>query len=269
MLSGQQPPLLPADPSPPFQGIVNLAFDDDVGEPDNEQPDYQSASSFRRSVLLSVDECEELGSEEGGVQTPPHRPGNDPHTPCDVFENDPPQNHPNHVQSDQRSHDNEQQEEKSESVVFLTEIQEPLREEHEPTQTVRGEDGGGGGGGDSSELLPQERPCHLALASHRNPSFSPSDCKRAELHLDLKEPHHTGGSPAPTAQSPTGKVWSSVDPTLPLDTLMLNPSCPSLNSPPRRHISRPSPPATPCKMQTPLAPCLSLLFILKAYPSLL
>ncbi|MGH0157685.1 UNVERIFIED_CONTAM: hypothetical protein FKN15_057646 [Acipenser sinensis] len=66
--------LPPPDPSPHhFQGIVNLAFED-IAEQENEVPEFQSASSFRRSVLLSVDECEEMGSEEGGEQTPPRHP---------------------------------------------------------------------------------------------------------------------------------------------------------------------------------------------------
>ncbi|XP_045905787.1 AP2-interacting clathrin-endocytosis protein isoform X2 [Micropterus dolomieu] len=80
-------PLPPTEPSPHYQGIVNLAFDDDGVDQENDQPDYQSTSNFRRSVLLSVDECEELGSEEGGVQTPPQLP-DDAVTPCDVFESD-------------------------------------------------------------------------------------------------------------------------------------------------------------------------------------
>ncbi|MBN3313272.1 K1107 protein, partial [Atractosteus spatula] len=72
----------PADPPPhQFQGIVNLAFED-IAEQEN---DYPSAPNFRRSVLLSVDECEELGSEEAGGQTPPHR-GADPLAHSDVFE---------------------------------------------------------------------------------------------------------------------------------------------------------------------------------------
>ncbi|XP_077463944.1 BTB/POZ domain-containing protein 8 isoform X2 [Stigmatopora argus] len=66
----------PGEPSPPFGGIVNLAFDDDgAGERGNEAADFRSG--FRRSVLLSVDECEEMASEEGGARTP-----------CDVFEGD-------------------------------------------------------------------------------------------------------------------------------------------------------------------------------------
>ncbi|XP_041126419.1 AP2-interacting clathrin-endocytosis protein isoform X2 [Polyodon spathula] len=77
--------LAPQDPSPHhFQGIVNLAFED-IAEQENEVPELQSASSFRRSVLLSVDECEEMGSEEGGGQTPPRHPA-DSLTPSEVFE---------------------------------------------------------------------------------------------------------------------------------------------------------------------------------------
>ncbi|XP_041133385.1 AP2-interacting clathrin-endocytosis protein-like [Polyodon spathula] len=77
--------LAPPDPSPHhFQGFVNLAFED-IAEQENEVPELQSASSFRRSVLLSVDECEEMGSEEGGGQTPPCHLA-DSLTPSEVFE---------------------------------------------------------------------------------------------------------------------------------------------------------------------------------------
>ncbi|XP_069088450.1 BTB/POZ domain-containing protein 8 isoform X1 [Pleurodeles waltl] len=53
----------------PYQGIVNLAFDD-ATENDGESQEFPSATKFKRSVLLSVDECEELGSDEGEAQTP-------------------------------------------------------------------------------------------------------------------------------------------------------------------------------------------------------
>ncbi|TNN72856.1 hypothetical protein EYF80_016967 [Liparis tanakae] len=180
------PPPPPAEPSPPFQGIVNLAFDDDAadaaaahrdGEP---QPDYQSASGFRRSVLLSVDECEELGSEEGGVQTPPPRP-DDGATPCDVFDADPPP-----------------EGEKS-AVLFLAEIREPARAEAD--------------GADARELPPQERPRHLDLRHAEQYDGGPrrnhgnaSESKKADLHLDLNEPQLTGDSPVNDAQSPAGNV---------------------------------------------------------------
>lgn len=73
-----------ADLSPrQFHGIVNLAFED-IGEVDNDIPAYPSTSNFRRSVLLSVDECEELGSEEVGVQTPLQRSSTT--TAGDVFD---------------------------------------------------------------------------------------------------------------------------------------------------------------------------------------
>ncbi|XP_078502447.1 BTB/POZ domain-containing protein 8 isoform X1 [Lissotriton helveticus] len=53
----------------PYQGIVNLAFDD-ATENDGERQEFPSTTKFKRSVLLSVDECEELGSDEGEAQTP-------------------------------------------------------------------------------------------------------------------------------------------------------------------------------------------------------
>ncbi|KAM6939187.1 BTB/POZ domain-containing protein 8 isoform 2-T4 [Lycodopsis pacificus] len=211
-------PLPPTEPSPLFQGIVNLAFDDDGVDQENDQPDYQSTSNFRRSVLLSVDECEELGSEEGGVQTPPQQP-DDAATPCDVFESDSAaprsncapagdqQNHlPGHLASaeTERGKRNEEQEDKS--SVFLTEIREPAREEG---------DGGKCSGplpdADTRDLPPQERPCHLDLrhteqynGGPRKNHSNPSESKKADLHLDLNEPQLTGESPVHAAQSPAG-----------------------------------------------------------------
>ncbi|XP_056382701.1 BTB/POZ domain-containing protein 8 [Hyla sarda] len=66
----------------PFQGIVNLAFDD-MAEMDGENQRAPVGNTFMRSVLLSVDECEELGSDEG--DTHPSRKAASL-TPPDVFE---------------------------------------------------------------------------------------------------------------------------------------------------------------------------------------
>uniref|UniRef100_A0A665WB69 Si:ch73-389b16.2 n=1 Tax=Echeneis naucrates TaxID=173247 RepID=A0A665WB69_ECHNA len=211
-----QAPLPPTEPSPHFQGIVNLAFDDDAVDHDNEQPDYQQMSNFRRSVLLSVDECEELGSEEGGVQTPPQQPSN-ALTPCDVFESDsaalqsncgPPNDQQNHLlghlddtQSKKHKKLGDEQEEKA--SVFLTEIQEPVQEESNHIQVDT----------DTRDLPPQERPCHLDLrhTEHYNGGLcknhtNASESKKADLHLDLNEPQLTGDSPVHAAQSPAGNV---------------------------------------------------------------
>ncbi|XP_027693830.1 AP2-interacting clathrin-endocytosis protein isoform X4 [Vombatus ursinus] len=60
-----------SDPAPQqFQGIVNLAFEDAA---DNESREFPATKNFKRSVLLSVDECEELGSDDGEIHTPLHR----------------------------------------------------------------------------------------------------------------------------------------------------------------------------------------------------
>ncbi|KAJ3598869.1 hypothetical protein NHX12_032832 [Muraenolepis orangiensis] len=61
------------------EGIVNLAFDDDAGEQENQPPPPSSSTGFRRSVLLSVDEWEELGSEEppAAPVAPPQENGSD------------------------------------------------------------------------------------------------------------------------------------------------------------------------------------------------
>ncbi|XP_071392196.1 BTB/POZ domain-containing protein 8 [Centroberyx affinis] len=214
--------LPPTEPSPHFQGIINLAFDDDGGDQENEQPDYQSTSNFRRSVLLSVDECEELGSEEGGVQTPPQQP-DDAATPCDVFECDstpiqsnsaPSVEQQNHLESaplEHKKHGNEQEEK---STLFLTEIQEPVEEERNFSQVDGVKSGEPPLDPDTRDLPPQERPCHLDLRHteqysngglRKNPT-NPSDSKRADLHLDLNEPQLTGDSPVHAAQSPAGDI---------------------------------------------------------------
>ncbi|XP_059544790.1 BTB/POZ domain-containing protein 8 isoform X3 [Myotis daubentonii] len=64
-----------------FQGIINLAFEDAT---ENESHAFSATKIFKRSVLLSVDECEELGSDEGEVHTP-FQPSIDSLSPCEVF----------------------------------------------------------------------------------------------------------------------------------------------------------------------------------------
>eukprot|EP00063_Salmo_salar_P003731 XP_013978566.1 PREDICTED: uncharacterized protein KIAA1107-like isoform X1 [Salmo salar] len=242
VLPGHQAPLPPADPSSQFQGIVNMAFEDgvDPGQ-DNEQQqqlDYQSASNFRRSVLISVDECEELGSEECGVQTPPQQQPDDPLTPYDVFGSDPspaPQSVPNfvshsggHLASDFPKSTQQQQEQGNEHksnnkpIVFLTEIQDPLVDDHNPTKVegVELSPGCPSLDHDPTDLPPQERerPCHLDLrpaeqysnggSPRKNPSTKPSQAS-VPVHVDSKRsdlnyPQQKGGSPVHAAipQSP-------------------------------------------------------------------
>ncbi|XP_054448103.1 BTB/POZ domain-containing protein 8 [Pteronotus mesoamericanus] len=65
-----------------FQGIINLAFEDAT---ENESHEFSATKNFKRSVLLSVDECEELGSDEGEVHTP-FLPSTDFLSPSDVFD---------------------------------------------------------------------------------------------------------------------------------------------------------------------------------------
>ncbi|MEE6494534.1 hypothetical protein FKM82_001778, partial [Ascaphus truei] len=68
-----------------FQGIINLAFDD-LTEIDNEGQQVPGNKTCMRSVLLSVDECEELGSDEGEPDTSQMHTV-DSRTPSDVFDN--------------------------------------------------------------------------------------------------------------------------------------------------------------------------------------
>ncbi|XP_066521252.1 BTB/POZ domain-containing protein 8 isoform X2 [Hoplias malabaricus] len=181
-----------------FQGIVNLAFEDGV-EQENEQPEYQSASGFRRSVLLSVDECEELGSEEGGTQTPPQKEGN-ALTPCDVFEGESHGSQTNCDSQKPTSSSKGLQEGQPKSMVFLTELQESPPEEHMFNQSQLNTD--------MNEVAPQERPSHLDLRlTKQYGSLQPkhTDSKRADLRLDLPEPQVTTSlSPTLPPQSPAG-----------------------------------------------------------------
>ncbi|XP_008066467.1 uncharacterized protein KIAA1107 homolog [Carlito syrichta] len=72
-----------SNPAPQqFQGIVNLAFEDAT---ENESREFSANKKFKRSVLLSVDECEELGSDEGEVH-PPFQPSVETSPPSDVFD---------------------------------------------------------------------------------------------------------------------------------------------------------------------------------------
>nr|XP_034364484.1 BTB/POZ domain-containing protein 8 isoform X3 [Arvicanthis niloticus] len=64
------------------QGIINLAFEDGT---EHESREFSATKKFRRSVLLSVDECEEVGSDEGEGHTP-FQPSLDSLSPSDVFD---------------------------------------------------------------------------------------------------------------------------------------------------------------------------------------
>ncbi|KAK2907462.1 BTB/POZ domain-containing protein 8 isoform X1 [Channa argus] len=217
-----QTPLPPTEPSSHFQGIVNLAFDDDGVDQENEQPDYQSTSNFRRSVLLSVDECEELGSEEGSVHTPPQQPDNAV-TPCDVFESDSTapqsgcapcgdqQKYPA-TENTGTKHKANTKEHEEKSTVFQKDTQDPLQVKSNHIQVDEGKSSAPPSEADTKDLPPQERPCHLDLwhidngyngGLLKNQAHS-SENKKADLHLDLNEPQLTGDSSVHVPQSPAG-----------------------------------------------------------------
>lgn len=210
VIPGQTTPL-PAEPVPDFQGIVNLAFDDDAVDQGNEQADYHSTSNFRRSVLLSVDECEELGSEEAGIQTPPQQP-DESAISCDVFESisaaSAIQNHmPGHHKDEDIKHKKDEEDPKEKSFVFLTEIQES-----NDIQDIRKEGNSSDPNldTDTMEVPLQERPCHLDLwhAEQYNGGLcrNATDSKKADLHLELSQTQLTGDSPVHSAPSPAGNV---------------------------------------------------------------
>ncbi|XP_035188678.1 BTB/POZ domain-containing protein 8 isoform X3 [Oxyura jamaicensis] len=72
-------------PTQQFQGIDNLAFED-ATENDSARQEFSKTKNFKRSVLLSVDECEELGSDDRAETHPSHQHSIDSLTPSDVFD---------------------------------------------------------------------------------------------------------------------------------------------------------------------------------------
>ncbi|NXD89642.1 K1107 protein, partial [Chaetorhynchus papuensis] len=72
-------------PTQQFQGIDNLAFED-ATENDTGNQEFSKTKNFKRSVLLSVDECEELGADDK-VETHTSRQHSiDSLTPSEVFD---------------------------------------------------------------------------------------------------------------------------------------------------------------------------------------
>ncbi|KAJ8274297.1 hypothetical protein COCON_G00089220 [Conger conger] len=230
----EEAPPPPADPSPhQFQGIVNLAFED-IAEQDNDLQAYKSASNFRRSVLLSVDECEELGCEEGGAQTPPRQP-DDPLAPCDVFDSNPrntaaPQQDslPCPGAQDQSSEtlnnstvsrdakDAHTEKCRKEHATVLTDVHWSAREVAKNSELSGVTSTNQFLDHNTSDLRPQERPSHLDLQHTeqypeggplRNAQADPADGRKKDFHLDLHEHQLTGRCPtssAHTASSPAG-----------------------------------------------------------------
>ncbi|NXA52784.1 K1107 protein, partial [Nothocercus julius] len=72
-------------PTQQFQGIDNLAFED-ATENNTASQEFSKAKNFKRSVLLSVDECEELGSDDRLEARTSRQHSIDSLTPSDVFD---------------------------------------------------------------------------------------------------------------------------------------------------------------------------------------
>ncbi|NXG81778.1 K1107 protein, partial [Stercorarius parasiticus] len=81
-------------PTQQFQGIDNLAFED-ATENDTASQEFSKTKHFKRSVLLSVDECEELASDDR-VETHTSRQHSiDSLTPSEVFDSASQEHHGN------------------------------------------------------------------------------------------------------------------------------------------------------------------------------
>ncbi|XP_075689335.1 BTB/POZ domain-containing protein 8 isoform X2 [Rhinoderma darwinii] len=147
----------------PFQGIVNLAFDD-MAEVDSENQRGPGSKAFMRSVLLSVDECEELGSDEADTHTSHGRKAGSL-TP-DVFEK-------NATDGSSKEEDGRQTENAKERTSEAAN-QEILEENSVSGQeTAESTTCKGFYKPTESELKSQARPCHLDLYTEM-----PSDAQR-------------------------------------------------------------------------------------------
>ncbi|NXU18173.1 K1107 protein, partial [Pardalotus punctatus] len=72
-------------PTQQFQGIDNLAFED-ATENDTASHEFSKTKNFKRSILLSVDECEELGADDKVETHTSHQHSTDSLTPSEVFD---------------------------------------------------------------------------------------------------------------------------------------------------------------------------------------
>ncbi|NWW56757.1 K1107 protein, partial [Ifrita kowaldi] len=72
-------------PTQQFQGIDNLAFED-ATENDTASQEFSKTKNFKRSVLLSVDECEELGADDKVETHTSRQHSTDCLTPSEVFD---------------------------------------------------------------------------------------------------------------------------------------------------------------------------------------
>uniref|UniRef100_A0A8B9EYK1 BTB domain containing 8 n=1 Tax=Amazona collaria TaxID=241587 RepID=A0A8B9EYK1_9PSIT len=75
----------PNVPTQQFQGIDNLAFED-ATENNAASQEFPKTKNFKRSVLLSVDECEELGTDDRVDSHTSHQHSIDSLTPSEVFD---------------------------------------------------------------------------------------------------------------------------------------------------------------------------------------
>ncbi|XP_064004066.1 BTB/POZ domain-containing protein 8 isoform X2 [Pogoniulus pusillus] len=80
-------------PPQQFQGIDNLAFEDATTENDAASREFSKTKHFKRSVLLSVDECEELGSDDRAETHTSRQHSTDSLTPPEVFDSISQENH--------------------------------------------------------------------------------------------------------------------------------------------------------------------------------
>ncbi|XP_053326209.1 BTB/POZ domain-containing protein 8 isoform X2 [Spea bombifrons] len=200
--------------SQPFQGIVNLAFDD-VAEFDSEGQLVSGNKNFTRSVLLSVDECEELGSDEGEPHSSQMHKA-ESLTPADVFEkitnehsdgDDKQALNKNTKSSDVEAHS----EKCIDGMALVTEVL-PAKEQT-PTDVAQSDIHKGFFKHPESEFKSQTRPCRLDLYTADPPDtqrFCPNKtqnaCKSDNLVYQGKDNHES-----PTENSNTALPEGHID----------------------------------------------------------
>ncbi|XP_069823774.1 BTB/POZ domain-containing protein 8 isoform X2 [Dendropsophus ebraccatus] len=163
-----QAPPPPDATGQPFQGIVNLAFDD-MAEMDGENRG-SGGKNFTRSVLLSVDECEELGSDEGDTH-PSHAGKAALLTPPEVFEK-------NSTNGSSREEDGRQTGNTNRGTSST--VNQEMLEDDSVTGSENAESASCKGfyKASESELKSQARPCHLDLYTEMPPDAQRFCCTK-------------------------------------------------------------------------------------------
>ncbi|XP_053103979.1 BTB/POZ domain-containing protein 8 isoform X2 [Hemicordylus capensis] len=233
-----------------FHGIVNLAFED-AAENDIESQEFSATKNFKRSVLLSVDECEELGSDDGGEAHTPLQRSLDATTPSDVFDGVPHEHHgktyysrysleiedgfleckehnkemDKNESSSVNSHGTEQkaknnldisvtERESTEKAMAVGNSQPPTEDNKEDAKSEESNEFQCNKVSDN-DTKSQERPCHLDLHQRDNTELQKNSSTKpvdpCRSHLLTQEGHVKESEPASTEYANTALSAGDID----------------------------------------------------------